>query len=510
MQVDDLMYKPLLDITPTDGIDYAHSLASHVTWNSNGTVYTITLSHKYRWSNGKPVSAQDIVFTWDLIKASTAPNAPWTFGGEGFGGIPSRWVSVVAKGPDTVVITLNKPSNQQWFLRNGIGQFIPVPQSVWDKYPHNMTEELKFVNGLQNTPTAPEYDVVDGPYHFQKSVPNQYWSFVPNRQYGGHASYLNKVIFEYQTSDSQEFAALKTGTINVGYLPYSLWDSRTELTHDTIHGFYPFGFNYMNLNWNAPDGIGKAFSNLYVRQALQMGINQSGIIKGLYHNMAVTEDGPLPSKPLTMFYDDKLPTAPYLYNIAAGRKLLEAHGWRMVHGVLTRHGVPLSFSLTYASGSQAATDSVQLIAQDWDKEGMHVTLNPQEGNTAFGEMVGSQNNWDMMYFAGGWTYEPDYYPTGGGLSATGAGGNYSHYSSSTMNKLVLQSYQPVSSTANSLALLDSYQRWAIHDLPVLWMPYFSQITAHSDNIHGVVSTENPVSYLLSPNYWWISPTSSAH
>ncbi len=504
-QIQALMYKPLLDITASDKIDYSRSLASNIQWNANGTVYTITLGNKYRWSNGKPVTAQDVVFTWDIINAASASNAPWTFGGDGFGGIPARWKSVVATNAHTVVVTLNAPSNQQWFVRNGLGQLTPVPESVWDKYPHDMTEELKFVNQLQNDPTAPEYRVVDGPYHFDAMQPNSYWSFTPNAQYGGHKSYLSKIIFQYETGDPSEFTALKTGTVSLGYLPFSLWNSKSELSSDKISQDFPFGFNYMNINMDPAAGfIPREFSHLYVRQALEMGIDQTGIVDSFYHSAAIPEFGPIPAKPATVFDDPSLKN-PYPYNPKAGLKLLEAHGWTLHKGVLQKDGHPFAFSLIYAEGSTSASDSLQVIAHDWQEEGIDVSLEPEPANTAFGVMLGSnQSKWQMSYFPGGWTYQPDYYPTGGGLFSSTAGGNYSHYSSKTMNQLVALTYEPVTSQTAALASLSKYQAWAVHDLPVLWMPYFPSLTVQSDQMHGVSQTINPVTDLYYPNYWWTS------
>ncbi len=504
-QMQALMYKPLLFITPSDGIDYHRSIASDVTWNKAGTVYTITLGHRYRWSNGTPITAQDIVFDWSIMKAASQSQAPWLFGGAGFGGIPTRWSSVVAKNANTVVVTLTQPSNQQWFIRNGIGQIVPFPKSAWDKYPSNMTKELTWINSLQNSPTAVPYHVVDGPYKFSGMAPNQYWAFTPNPSYGGRKSYASKVLFQYITSDSGEFVALKTGTINFGYLPFSLWNSRASLTNDTIQSFFLFGFNYMNVNMDTKAGfIPSQFAHLYVRQALAMGINQPAISQSLYHNQAIPEFGPLPPKPPTVFDDASLKN-PNPFSPAKGKALLEAHGWTLKNGVLTKNGHPFQFTLTYAVGSTAATNSLELIAHNWSQEGIRVRLEPQPANTVFSTMVGSnQSQWAMTYFPGGWTYEPDYYPTGGGLFSATAGGNYSHYSSTTMNKLVQLTYQPVSTQSQALSRLSQYQAWAVHDLPVMWMPYFPTLIVQSKHLHGVKASLNPVTNVYYPNYWWIT------
>ena len=165
-QMNVMMYVPLIHISKTDGIDYKRSLAESVTANATGTKFTIHLNPKWHWSNGQPVTSQDVVFTWDILKAASSnlPGASWAYGGAGSGGIPTRWTSVTATSPHTVTVTLNTPSNPNWFIHNGLAQIVPVPKAVWDKHPNNIIKELAFIHSLANSPGASEYRVVDGPY----------------------------------------------------------------------------------------------------------------------------------------------------------------------------------------------------------------------------------------------------------------------------------------------------------------------------------------------------------
>ena len=508
LQVDSLMYKPLLDITGTDSIDYNRSLAKSVTWNAAGTQFVIHLNPKYHWSDGRPVTAKDVVFAWDIMKAASsgASNLPWSYGGAGIGGVPTDWASVRAQNARTVVVNVTKPVNQQWFLRNGLGQLYPVPAFVWDKYPNNAAQELKFILGVANSPTAPEYRVVDGPYKFSAMEANRYWSLVANSSYDGHKATIHKVTFQYETSSASEFAALKNGTVTYGYLPYSLWKERHNLGSDKMSTEYVFGFNFMPINFNsaAPGGIGLAFQQLYVRQALQMGIDQVGISKTLFHGQAVPEDSPIPAKPSTIFYDPALKKPLYPYDIARGQQLLEKHGWKLVKGVMTKNGRRLAFTLVYLSGSNTEANIVQLLKVDWAKEGIQVSLEAEPFDTVIADINQVQaSKWAMALVGPGWSYEPDYYPSGGGLFATGSGANYGGYSSGTMNGLIQKTYLPGSQAA-ALQRLDAYQQYAAQDLPVLWMPLQPTFVVYAGGLHGVLSTMDPVSDLLAINRWTLS------
>lgn len=501
-QMNFLMYKPLVYINKTDGVDYSKSIAKSIVPNKQGTQYVITINSRYRWSNGRPVTAADVVYTWDIMKAASGNGTlPWTYGGAGGGGIPSDWTSVVATNSHTVVVTLAHPSSQTWFIHNGLAQIIPIPKSVWDVH-HNMTRELSYIKSVANQPTNKAFSVVDGPYKLSKMVPNQYWAFVPNPHYGGHKSQITKLVFQYETSSTAEYAALKSGKISVGYLPASMWANKSSLTNDHFWPAYLFGFNMARINQSslAPGGLGPAFSQQYVRAALELGINQKGIIQSIYHGQGTVEDGPVPPEPPTVFNDPAINKPPYPYNPKAGKALLLKHGWHLVNGVMTRHGVRLSFPLIYTSGSQSIKNTVEIVKQGFAQEGIQIQLQPEPYNNVIAAMHGNPSKWDAAFWGGGWTYQPDYYPTGGELFKSGAAANAGHYSSKTMDRLITNTYAPGTPTQNRKALY-AYEAYAVKNVPYLWFPIIPAFNENISTLKGVKSTFNPITALFYPNYW---------
>ena len=510
-QINYLMYRPLVYINKANQIDYQKSLATSVTVSHHDTQFTITLGHKYKWSDGRPVTAQDVLFTWSLIKGASERNSPWLYGDSGSGGVPSTWKSVVAKGSETVIVTLTKSVNPAWFIHNGLSQISPVPASVWDKYPHNMIQELRFIESEANNPSYTGYRVVDGAFRISRWAPNTYWDFAPNPTFGGHHASIASLDLEYETSAANEFAQLKTGTINVGYLPPSMWSARKKLTNDVITSSYVFGMNYVepNLNTNALDGAGPLLKKLYVRQALEMGIDQPGIVQSMYHGFGVPTDGSIAPQPATAFYDSALNTPVYHFDPAQGKALLEHHGWRLYHGVMTRKGQSLKFTLLYAAGSTTETAIVQLLKQNWSEEGIDVSLQSLPLNQLFGEM-GNPSKWALAYWNAGYTYQLDYYPTGGSLFVPGAAMNGGNYDNATFNALIAATYLP-GTPAQIQSRLDAYQQFGAVHLPGLWMPWIPQgyarvpgFNVHSATIHGTVKYYNPITNFLYANYWTVS------
>ncbi|POB09319.1 peptide ABC transporter substrate-binding protein [Sulfobacillus sp. hq2] len=495
-----LMYKGLFHIAPNGTIDFGRSIASAITWNKEGTVYTVKMNPKWKWSNGSPVTAEDVQFTWNLIKAASAPTAPapWPYAGADSGGVPQLIKSFQVLGTHEFQITLTNPVNQTWFEYNGLGDFIPLPEQAWNRYPNNINLELSYLASNGNNVNF--FKVIDGPFRLTSAVQNVSWTFTPNKHYDGHLPYVNKFVLAYQTSETSEVNALKTGGVQVGYLPLSMYSVRSQLPHDTLNTSYSYSIDRTILNFKSPQ-VGNIFRSLPVRQAMQMGIDQTAIIQSLYNGMGVPGTGPVPLHPRT-FLAPQLIKPIYSYDPEKGKQLLEKNGWHLVHGIMTNNaGQQLSFNMQYDSGSSTVLAMVQIMQQDWAKEGIHVSLSP----LPFASMLQYHHQptkWEIQTGLG-WSYGGSY-PTGGGMYSTGGGYNFYGYSNSKMNSLIAATHSPQPSPADSQKALDAYQMFAAQQLPNLWMPVPQGLGEIENNIHGVRSSANNFTDAISPQYWWVS------
>jgi len=162
------MYLSLLWISRHDTIEYSRSIASGITVSNHDQTYTIHMNPKWHWSNGTPVTAQNVAYDWQLMKASSSASSPlpYCFGGEG--GVPADWKSVTVANAHTLVVTTTAPVNPVWFEHNGLSQLVPVPP-VW-KHSSNMADELRWIASVSDQPNNPIYRVYDGPYGITKAV----------------------------------------------------------------------------------------------------------------------------------------------------------------------------------------------------------------------------------------------------------------------------------------------------------------------------------------------------
>jgi DNA polymerase III delta' subunit len=162
----------------------------------------------------------------------------------------------------------------------------------------------------------------------------------------------------------------------------------------------------------------------------------------------------------------------------------------------------LGYGLSLFTGILA--DIVQLLKREWAKEGIQVTLK----GTPFEQVVSTEgqgvlaSKWDMAW-SNGWAYEPDYFPSGGGLFRGGASADSGGYNNVTMNALINATYQS-GTPAQSKQRMDTYQVFASKHLPVLWMAEPTGYNEVASWLHGFNKWFNPITTYNYPNHWTTS------
>jgi peptide/nickel transport system substrate-binding protein len=184
------------------------------------------------------------------------------------------------------------------------------------------------------------------------------------------------------------------------------------------------------------------------------------------------------------------------------------HGWPEVNGVMQKGGVKLQWTLLGISGDIAQTDLQEILVNGWAKEGIKVSIQPELFDTIIS--TANQPNatkWNMADWGGGWTYQPDYYPSGDGLFNTNAASNFQGYSSKTEDALIQASVNPAS-PSQSIKNLFAYELYTAQQVPVLYLPFPASgyagngdLPEHASNLKGTVSTFNPITDMIFPNYW---------
>ena len=532
------MYRPLYyfggnNTSPT--INYALSTANAPIYTNGGKTIVINMKG-WKWSNGETVDANDVIF-W--LKMMTAEFSNWA--GSFPGGIPLNITSMAATGPNQVTLQLNKAYSSLWYTYNNLSQITPMPNawdvtslgaapgsggcltdSAADKWAKCIAVYNFLTAQAKDTSTyvtSPIWTVINGPWKLSAFNTSGNVTFVPNPSYSGSPKPTISVFKEVPyTDDSTEYTALKTGTLNIGYIPSAdlpvkspsavLPGTNPLGSTYTLQPNYDWGFAYYLLNFKNP-AMGAVFKQLYVRQALEYVADQNGMSKAVYRGYAYPNTGPAPAEPTTNPWlpSDQMANGgqgPYPFSTAKATSLLTSHGWKLVSGVMTCEtpslcgagiaaGQQLKFTLDYSTGQAAFTSQVAIYKSDASLAGIDVNIVGQTFNTIIGEDTPSNSSWQGGMY-GLWIYSPDYEPTGEELFATGAGSNGGSYSDPTMDSLIA-----TTETSSNIADYHTFANYAAVQLPYIYMPLTYGIQAVSSNLQGVAF--NPLQ-TLNPEYWY--------
>jgi peptide/nickel transport system substrate-binding protein len=530
-----LMYRPLYwfgqNGQPT--VNNTLSVANPATFN--GTKVTITLKH-YMWSNGTPVTAQDVVFWLNMETAE-----PASYGG--FTGFPDNVKDITAVSPAELTMVMDKPYSPIWFDYNELSQVTPMPLA-WDRTASGPGHCATSVSGcaavynylnkqsldLSTYATSPIWSIVDGPWKLSAFNADGHVSFVPNKAYTGPVKPKLAAFEEVPfTTDSAEYDVLQSpgsGTkIDVGYLPQqdapakpagaAAGPNPLASKGYTLAPWPVWGINYYVVNYQSTTGNGPIIKQLYFRQALAYEMNQAAVLTGPLRGYGTPTVGPVANNPPTSFLSPQGKAGdPFPYNPAKAKSLLASHGWAVVpNGTSTcanptlcgpgvKKGQALTFSMPYATGFGWLASEMDQLQSNLASIGIKLNLEPKPFNQvtalAGGNCVVTKSpcNWDMADWGGGWSFAPDYLPTGEELFQSGAVANSGGYSNPANDTLIAQTL-----TSSNLSYFYQWQDYLAKQLPVLWQPTADyQITEIASNLKSVTPLSPTLS--LTPEYWY--------
>ncbi|MFA6892166.1 MAG: peptide ABC transporter substrate-binding protein [Sphaerochaetaceae bacterium] len=394
------------DASPVPGV--AESWSS----NEDGTVWTFKIRKDAKWSDGVPITAHDVVYSWlrELDPATASPYAwfPCMFvkGANEYNSGKAGKDAVAIKALDdyTFQMELLGP------LPYAIGalthySFAIVPEHAIEKYGTAWTDPKNFVG--------------NGPYVLTEHVAQDHVTLSKNPMYWDAKNVkLDKVIFIASDSDATNYKMYKNGELD--------WDTNVPLDslaeasmRDDYHNSVQLATYYYTFQTQkAPVNdakVRRALSLAVDRQALVDGVTKAGQIPawGIVPEMAGYEALPFPNG------DD------HQADIEEAQKLLADAGYP--NGV----GFP-TISILYNT-NEAHKKIAEFIQQEWKNNlGINVTLENQEWQT----YLSNRNEGNFIVARAGWVGDYQDPNTFLDMFITGAGMNGGKYSNDTYDLLI--------------------------------------------------------------------------
>jgi len=453
-------------------VQYSHSqpapdLAKSWSSTANGEVWTFHLVPGAKWSDGKPLTSADVVFSFKTdIKYASGPAA---IDSPNVAGI----TSVTAPNPTTVVITYSSPRPAGVVL--GWADITPIlPEQVWAKYATGNGAALK------TFPNKPPNFVGGGPYIPVEWNGTNFLLMKRNPYYYGPKPGAAEVGIQYYTTPDGIIQALKDHQIDYAN---SLPQSTTALLQKSglVVNTYP-SVNSISLFFNMKDPLHKEMLNPLLRRAMDLAMDRSQMISVAYPG---SQPGASVVPPADGAWWNSSVTS--TYNVAEANKLLDQAGYKMgSNGVRIADGHPMSYQVIFDSGLGGAADRLfQILQRNLSAIGISVSQESMDSASFSSKVFGTNNNyagWDLALEQLAPSGDPSQALDIDSCSYVGSF-NFSGMCNKTfeaMNTAQLQAVN-VSTRQNIIHQMQAYLNT---ELPQLVLEYNTTVDAHLSNWTG--------------------------
>jgi peptide/nickel transport system substrate-binding protein len=375
------------DLSPVPGI--AESWEA----SDDGLTWTYHLNPDATWSDGEPVTSEDVKYTYERIQEEEQ-------------GTYIDYVRQIDRieTPDdqTVVLHTKKPSVQMLSI------WVPIlPKHIWEEVPADESKTFK------NEPA-----VGSGPFQAQEWRRGQFVRLVKNPHYFRSEPAVDEIVIQFYDNPDTMVQALKQGEVDfIDSIPTRLFQSlegepQIETLSSSDAGFTELGFNLYEPNpqvieeFDAPEtSTGHpALLDVRVRQAINWAIDEQELTDKVLLGEGQVGSTLVPP-PLAKYHLELEESEVMGFDIARAQELLAEAGWEDTdgNGVVDKDGEDLELRL-YVRSESTDTIKAGTFISDWlEQAGIRVNTKAVSDNTLTDDIYAA--DYDM--FIWGWGSDPD-------------------------------------------------------------------------------------------------------
>lgn len=358
-QVFGSLYETLLGSDPLTA-DYAPGLAVRWEISENKKEYTFHLDPLAKWSDGKPITAEDVLWTFNVVMAPASQTGPVKVALRTFTKIPPKVID-----PLTIKFTADEV---HWRNLGSVGGFEILPKHIF---------EGKDFNKINN-----EFPVVSGPYVIAEHKEGISLTLKRRADWWGRVREDNKGLYNFDTvvyrffaEQDNAFEAFMDGQIDV-FPVYraAIWTGKTNgkkfdsnwIVKCNVRNHRPVGFQGFAMNMRRPP-----FDDINVRKALAYLLDRKRMNETLMASQYF-----LHKSYFEGLYDaeHKCGNTFFDFNPAKAAELLAASGWvpDPATGIRKKDGKPLSF--TFLTRDESSDKFLALYGEDLKKAGVEMKI----------------------------------------------------------------------------------------------------------------------------------------
>jgi len=355
-------------------------LAESYSISKNNKVITFKLKKGIKWQDNIELTADDVIFTYNLIMD---PKTPTAYRGD------YELVEKVEKINDyEIKVYYKKP-------------FAPALSS-WTVsiLPQHLLKGKNIIKSpLSKNPVG------TGPFKFEKWEVGQVVQLKSNKNYFKGRPYLNGYIYKIIPDPATMFLELKAGKIDVMGLTPIQYKRQTETDYfkKNFKKFcYPV-FNYTYLGFNLKNPL---FKDKKVRQAISFAIDKTEIVDGVLLGLGTVATGPY--RPDMWYYNKNVKK--YNYCPECAKKLLKETGWADSNndGILDKNSKNFEFTILTNQGNNNRLKTAQIIQRRLKKIGIKVNIRVIEWASFINEFI-DKKRFEAVILGWSTGIDPDQY-----------------------------------------------------------------------------------------------------
>jgi peptide/nickel transport system substrate-binding protein len=440
------VYEPLAFVDTLENGKTTPWLATSWAWSDGNRALTFTIRKGVKFSDGTPLTAADVAFTFNLLRKYPALdlNSIWSV------------LSSVTQRGDTVVMDFKSPSVPYFYY---IADQTPiVPEAIWSK----------IANPVTYTDASP---VGTGAYVVSSCTP-QNITYTANKSYWQPGEpKIAKVLYPAFTSNNTANTYLTTGQAQWGsqFIPNiaALYSGKSPDNH---YWFPPIANVALIPNLTVP-----GLDDTAVRQAMAYAINRGQVAGiGEYGEEHGANQTGIVTPTFSSWEDTALAARygnDYAYDPARARQILRAAGYTMgSDGIMAKDGRQLSFTVINIGGYSDWVADMSVIAAELKAVGISVAPENLAQNDFESDLL--TGNFQLAYDdqTGGptpyyelrqWLYSGNTAPIGKDATT-----NYERYSNPATDRL-LDEYGQTTVSATQHQIVDALQQVMLSQVPFI-------------------------------------------
>jgi peptide/nickel transport system substrate-binding protein len=466
-EVGDRIYSGL--VTFDKDLNPVGDLAQSWAFSADCRELTFRLRPGVKWHDGRPFTADDVVFTWETI---VDPRTPSPYKSE-----YALVESVRAEGPGVVRVRYTQPFAKA--LMNWATAMLPK----------HLLETYVREGRLREAPQNWSAPVGTGPYRFKELRSGEKVVLIANADYWEGRPFISRIVYRIIPSQATQFLELKAKGIDAMGLTAIQYRRQTGYPafQHTYRKFNHPGNGYTYIGFNLKD---PRFADRRVRQAFAHGIDRREIIQGVRLGLAREATGPY--KPGTWVHTDKVTTYPFDPDKA--RRLLAEAGWteRNADGVLVKDGKPFTFELLTNQGNDERKKVAEIVQARLRELGVVVEIRMLEWAALLKEHI-KKRSFEAIVLGWGIGIDPDQYVVWHSSQMGPDQLNHISYANPEADRM-LEAGRTTCVRGDRLKYYRRLQEILAEDQPLLFLYFADSLPVVSARVHGIDPGPNGIRY----------------